>query len=574
MSSDNKYALDKELHALMSKYQGWLSPASFLLAYYDWLVHLSIAPQRRLEIINRFLKNCVNFSYYVNDICKNNQCELCIPIRADDHRFQDKSWGEFPFNLYSQSFALIESFWNDMTSHISGVAKHHHKIVNFTTRQFLDIFSPSNNPWTNPEVIECSLKNSGMNFIAGGKNWLEDVRNIITRQSPVGTENFRPGKDVAITPGKVIYRNHLIELIQYEPTTKQVYPEPVLFVPAWIMKYYILDLSPNNSMVKYLVDQSFTVFMISWRNPTSEDRDLALDDYLNLGVLSALDAINAIIPNQKVHATGYCIGGTLLMIASAYMAKKNDNRLKTITTFAAQIDFKDAGELLLFIDDSQLSYLEDIMWQKGYLDGSQMAGTFSMLNSVDLIWSRMVHDYMMGTRRPLNDLMAWDSDTTRMSYKMHSQYLRSLFLENKLIQGSFRILGVTISLMDIKTPVFCVSTIKDHVAPWKSVYKIHNFVNTAITFVLTNGGHNSGVISEPGHANRTFKMHTHKSGSKHVNTDTWQEQADSYEGSWWIEWQKWLAMHSGEMVAIPSMGNPEKGFSAIENAPGSYIFQK
>src|SRR5690606_3494843 len=268
------------------------------------------------------------------------------------------------------------------------------EVVSFVARQMLDVFSPSNNPFTNPEVIARTIETGGRNFMDGFRNWLEDTRRMLFNQPPVGTENFRVGVDVAITPGKVVYRNHLIELIQYEPTTDTVRAEPVLIVPAWIMKYYILDLSPENSLIRYLVDQGYTVFCISWRNPTAEDRDLSLDDYRRLGVMAALDAIGAIVPGARIHATGYCLGGTILSIAAAAMSCGGDHRLASLTLFAAQTDFSEPGELALFIDHSQMHMLEGMMWDRGYLSADQMAGAFQLLRSNDLVWSRLVRDYL------------------------------------------------------------------------------------------------------------------------------------------------------------------------------------
>lgn len=321
------------LHAWMGKMVGWLSPASLALASYDWLVHLSIAPAKQMTLMQHMLQN--SFEFYINTTLKimNNPASEAehfsyIKPRSSDSRFKEEGWEQFPFNAFSEFFTLCERGWDEATSSIRGVSKHHEQVVHFSARQILDMLSPSNFVWTNPEILRVTLSEGGGNFVNGFHNFIEDLSRSYHKQPPVGTEKFKVGIDVAITPGKVIYKNNLIELIQYQPTTKKVYAEPILMVPAWIMKYYILDLSPNNSLVKYLVDHGHTVFMISWKNPSSEDRNLGLDDYLNLGIMNAIEVINQIIPNRKIHSVGYCLGGTLLMMAAAAMAGQNDDRLQ------------------------------------------------------------------------------------------------------------------------------------------------------------------------------------------------------------------------------------------------------
>ncbi|MDR3477253.1 MAG: alpha/beta fold hydrolase [Gammaproteobacteria bacterium] len=573
---DNE-VFDIMLNACFAKLTCWLSPTSLGLAMHDWLSHLALAPAKRVDLANEAKKNLEALFSYAYSQCESGigvKPNPCVEPRLSDSRFnKEEGWDTFPFNFYSQNFLLAEKWWNDATKNIHGVSKHHEDIVNFTTRQFLDMLSPSNFPITNPQVIAATLTEGGMNFLRGFQNFIEDYSHLEHKLPPIGSEKFIVGKDVAVTPGKVIYKNRLIELIQYEPTTAQVYAEPILITPAWIMKYYILDLSPHNSLVKYLVDHGHTVFIISWKNPDNCDRDLTLNDYLDLGILSSLDVINKIVPNQKIHATGYCLGGTLLMIAAAAMAQTNDERLKSLTLFAAQVDFRNPGELSLFIDQSQISYLEDAMWEKGYLDGPQMAGAFSMLRSNDLIWSRLIADYLLGRRRPLNDLMAWDNDTTRLPYKMHSEYLRNLFLNNELVHGRYKVNKKPIALNDIQKPLFVVATIKDHVSPWRSVYKVQLYTNAELTFVLTSGGHNAGIVNEPGHKGRSYQIGLRVAGARHINADQWLERNPSKVGSWWPEWEKWLTERSGVKIAPPALGEA-KNYPVICDAPGTYVLQK
>jgi polyhydroxyalkanoate synthase subunit PhaC len=353
-----------------------------------------------------------------------------------------------------------------------------------------------------------------------------------------------------------------------------VHPEPILIVPAWIMKYYVLDLSPHNSMVRYLVAQGFTVFCISWRNPDRSMRDVALDDYRRLGVMAAIDAVSAICDSAKIHATGYCLGGTLLSIAAASMARDHDKRLATLTLLAAQTDFTEAGELQLFINEAQLAFLDDVMWAQGYLDSSQMAGAFQMLRANDLIWSHLVRRYYLGEEDHPNDLMSWNMDATRMPYRMHSEYLRTMFLNNAVAEGRYLAGGRPISLADIHLPVFLIGTENDHIAPWRSVYKFLLLNPGDATFVLTSGGHNAGVVSEPGHKHRHFCVLERKRGDLYVPPEEWQTVAACQEGSWWPSWSDWLAARTGTPVPPPPAGRPEAGYPALEEAPGTYVLER
>ncbi len=564
--------MDRSLHAGIARYSTGLSPMAQMAAYWDWAAHLAFSPGKRIQLVEKAGKKWLRLvNYAMRKAMQIDGSTPCIEPLPQDRRFVHEAWQAPPFDVIYQSFLLTQQWWYNATSGVRGVTRQHERMVEFGARQFLDMFSPSNFVATNPEVLNQTLLDGGMNFVRGAGNFIEDMDRAMGGRRPVGAEDFQVGRDVAITPGKVVLRNRLIELIQYAPATATVRPEPVLIVPAWIEKYYILDLSPANSLVKYLTEQGFTVFMISWRNPGPEDRDITMEDYRVLGPMAALDAVNAIVPGERVHAAGYCIGGTLLAIAAATMARDGDNRLATTTFFAAQTDFTEAGELMLFIDESQLAFLEDVMWEQGFLDSRQMAGAFQLLRSNDLVWSRVMHDYLMGERRTMTDLMAWNADATRMPFRMHAEYLRKLFLQNDLAEGRYTAGGRPIALKDLRLPLFAVGTEWDHVAPWHSVYKFHLLADADITFVLTNGGHNAGIVSEPGHSGRRFRISNKPHGGAYVDPQVWAAETPARTGSWWPAWAQWLADQSGAPVAPPAMGAP--AYAAIGDAPGTYVLQ-
>lgn len=564
------YPLDRALHAMVARLTGGISPVALTLAYLDWASHLAAAPQRQLEIARDAAQDAGRLLQAAAHSASPDQAPWsAIRPQAQDRRFAKPEWESFPFNLLAQGFLLGEQWWRKATTDVRGVAPANEAIVEFSVRQVLDMLAPSNFAVTNPEVLQKAFQSGGENFVFGWQNWCRDLMGMVSASKPAGDDQFVVGKTVATSPGKVIYRNELIELIQYYPTTEKVRPEPILVVPAWIMKYYILDLSPQNSLVKYLTAQGFTVFAISWRNPGAQDRDVAFDDYRRLGVKAALDTISCIVPRRKIHALGYCLGGTLLSIASAAMARDGDNRLKSITLLAAQTDFTEAGEMTLFINESQVAFLEDVMWQRGYLDTTQMAGAFQLLRSNDLIWSRLSHDYLMGERMPPSDLMSWNADATRLPYRMHSEYLRKLFLNNDLAEGRYHVDGRNISLSDIHAPLFVVGTLRDHVAPWRSVYKIHYQVDADVTFLLTSGGHNAGVVAPPGQPGHSYQVMTKAADAPYIGRDEWLAQAPHFEGSWWPEWTKWLTARSGDLCEPPRMGlgNVDR----LPDAPGDYV---
>jgi polyhydroxyalkanoate synthase len=550
-----------------------LSPPGLLLVTLDWLVHLGFSPGKQADLARKLLRKAVRFALYAARAALRPDTPPAIEPLPQDQRFAGPAWRQWPFNLYQQSFLLAQQWLHNATTGVRGVSRHDEQVVTFIGRQFLDVFAPTNWPWTNPEFLKATWAQGGANLVRGAANFLEDCERAVLGRKPAGADAFPVGRAVAVTPGRVVYRNRLMELIQYAPTTDSVLAEPVLIAPAWIMKYYILDLSPHNSLVKYLVEHGHTVFMISWKNPGPEDRDLGMDDYIRLGLLEALAAVSAIVPGRRVHAAGYCLGGTLLAIAAAALARDGDSRLQTVTLFAAETDFSEPGELGLFVDETEVSFLEDLMWDQGFLGTRQMAGAFQLLRSNDLIWSRLVRDYLLGEREPMSDLMAWNADGTRLPARMHSEYLRSLFLNNDLAEGRYQALGRPVTLADVRVPLFVVSTARDHVAPWRSVYKIHLLTDTDLTFILAAGGHNAGIVSEPGHPHRSYQIAGHKEGDRHPDADMWQAIAPAREGSWWPAWPAWLERHSGGPASPPGMGAPDRGYPALAPAPGAYVLQ-
>ncbi|MEX6508403.1 PHA/PHB synthase family protein [Jiella sp. M17.18] len=551
------------LHALEGRFTSGLSPYGLGLAYLDWAVHLANAPSRQAELVQ-------SAGVHWLRLLRAAAGETVVGPTPGDHRFAGEDWQRPPFDLLRQGFLLAEDWWAEATGPLPGVEKRHQRIVAFAARQFVDMASPTNHPFLNPEVIRASLSTLGANLLDGAANFASDLVETMSGR-PVGHGGDVVGRDLAVTPGKVVFRNALIELIQYAPTTETVAREPVLIVPAWIMKYYILDLSPQNSLIRHLVAAGHTVFAISWRNPGAEFRDTAFDDYREKGVMAALDAVTDICAGARVHACGYCLGGTLLTIAAAAMARDGDTRLASVTLLCAQTDFSDAGELQLFITEDQLAFLSDVMREQGYLDSRQMAGAFQLLRSNDLIWSRLVRSYLLGEREHPNDLMTWNADGTRMPARMHAEYLRSLFLDDDLAEGHFRVGGRPVAVRDIRVPLFVVSTETDHVAPWRSVYKIHLLSDADLTFVLTSGGHNAGIVSEPGHPNRHFQIAERPADALYLGPDEWLHGAEERQGSWWPAWFAWLDRQSGSRVAPPAMGSTR--YPALQDAPGSYVHE-
>ncbi|MHB8720830.1 MAG: PHA/PHB synthase family protein [Steroidobacteraceae bacterium] len=564
--------LAREMRAQLAAVTGGLAPDDYAQAWWDWYLNIAQTPAKQSEIAKTAFDALLdNFNFGM-------QAATGQPVApgGDDKRFASQAWNQWPFNVMARGYMNWENLVKQATSDVPGLSPHNAGLVAFASRQALEAASPANYLLANPELLEITRAQSGQNLVAGFKNWLEDVDATLTHKPPAGSEAFRVGENVAVTPGKVVYRNDLIEVIQYCATTPSVHAEPILIVPAWIMKYYILDLSPQNSLVRYLVDQGHTVFMISWKNPIAHDRNLGMDDYQNKGIRDALNVVGAIVPNVKIHAVGYCIGGTLLAIAAAALAREGDHRLASMTLFAAQTDFSEPGELSLFISPSQLAMLEAVMQKAGVLNSDQMGASFALLRARDLLWTPAINTYVKGSREKLNDLMAWNSDGTRMPFRMHSEYLKQLYLQNDLAGGRFRVNGEVINLAAITVPMFVLGTETDHVAPWKSAYKSRALTRSPdYTFVLTSGGHNGGIVSGPVNPKRRYRELTWKDAQTSLAPDEWMQQAVLHQGSWWPAWAAWLAAHSGPRDAPqPVLGNQSAGYGIIGDAPGNYVLER
>jgi len=487
---------------------------------------------------------------------------------SDDRRFRDSEWDEsIVFDYIKQSYLLSSRWLTNTVQEVDGLDEKTAKKVDFYTRQFVDALAPTNFMMTNPEVIRATVESKGENLVKGLENLLSDMErgDGKLRISQVEESAFTLGENVATTPGKVVYQNNLMQLIQFEPTTEKVDKRPLLIVPPWINKYYILDLQPKNSFIKWCTDQGLTVFVISWVNP---DKDLAaksFENYMLEGPLDALDAIEKATSVKEANLIGYCLGGTLSASTLAYMAEKKDDRFKSVTFFTAMVDFQEPGELGVFIDEEQLDSLEERMNADGYLEGSSMATTFNMLRANDLIWSFVVNNYLLGKDPFPFDLLYWNSDSTRMPDEMHRFYLRNMYLDNKLIEpGGIELAGVPIDLTKVDLPTFILSTKEDHIAPWKSTYAATQIYAGDVKFCLAGSGHIAGVVNPPA-ANK----YGYWTNTKNPTTaDEWLESATQHEGSWWPEWRKWLKKNAGGQVAARTPGDGK--LKVIEAAPGSY----
>ena len=575
-----KAEAQRQLRAQLAALTGGLAPDDYLEAWWRWYLGVATHPQQQAQLAKSAYEKLIDSWQFATHAARGAP----LPPGHTELGFNDAAWNVWPFNVYARTYGNWAAWWQQALAPASAAPDAQAARLNFAGKLLLEAASPANFLQTNPELLKRTAAEHGQNLIRGLKNWLDDAQRMANGGRVPGTEQFQVGRDVAVTAGRVVFRNRLIELLQYSPATDKVYAEPVLITPAWIMKYYILDLSPRNSLVRYLVEQGHTVFMISWKNPDAADKELGMDDYVQLGFLDALAVVRQLVPRQKVHAVGYCIGGTLLAIAAAQLAAAGDQSLASLSLFAAQTDFSEPGELSVFITPSQIAMLEAMMSKSGVLDSERMGAAFAMLRSRDLMWRPALDQYVRGERPRLNDLMAWNADGTRMPWRMHSEYLERLYLKNELALGAFTVRGERLDLQRVHLPMFVVGTETDHVAPWRSVYKARALTrSTDYTFLLTSGGHNAGIVSGPVTPKRRHRLLTWHDASTRPGPDAWIKTAPLLEGSWWPAWQRWLAQHSAARqvpARTPRALAPGAGArgdraaadtAALTEAPGSYV---
>ncbi|MGA0603174.1 PHA/PHB synthase family protein [Caulobacter sp. KR2-114] len=559
-------AFDRRLKGRAGEVLGGQSPWAAVSAWADWAFHLSISPGRMAALSRRWLEATTALAGQAGG---GEPQDWAFRPEQGDRRFRHPGWSRPPFSLLAQAQLAAEAQWRAATDGVRGVEAHHARRVAFLGGFALNALAPVNFPWSNPEVVEAAWASGGANFLNGAALLADDVGRLARGEAVKGQEAFAVGETLAVTPGEVVFRNDLMELIQYAPTTDEVRREPILITPAWIMKYYILDLTPPDSLVRYLTAQGFTVFIISWRNPGADLREASFEDYRLRGVMAALDEVGRIVPDEKVHAVGYCLGGTVLAIAAAAMDRGGDLRLASVTLLAAQTDFDEAGELMLFIDESQLALLEDMMDQQGFLDARQMSSAFYALRANEMLFARIVERYLLGRATTPTDLDAWLTDATRMPARMHSEYLRQLFLENRFAHGRYPVEGGALAPKDIHAPIFALGAERDYIAPWRSVHKIQLYGAADTTFVLTGGGHNSSVVSPPGKRGAYYRIGRSAAGDDYVDPDVWAAAAAQTPGSWWPAWVSWL-----DGLSSPERVPARAPASALGPAPGTYVLQR
>ncbi len=490
-----------------------------------------------------------------------------------DRRFKDDAWHQdWYFDWLKQGYLLYSHWLEDLVKEADDLDPQTAQKLNFYTRQIIDAAAPTNFISTNPEALREVVRTNGQSFVNGLRNFLRDMERGKGKLSIRMTdlEAFQLGENIAATPGAVVFENRMMQLLQYTPTTEQVYKRPLLIVPPWINKYYILDLRPKNSFIKWAVDQGFTVFVISWVNPDESYAEAGFEEYLNEGVLAALDAIQQATGETEVHAAGYCLGGTLLAATLGYLAQVGREPIKSATFFTTLIDFSQPGELSVFLDENQVARLEKRMDQRGFLDGADMATTFTMLRANDLIWSFFINNYLLGKDPFPFDLLYWNSDSTRMPAKMHSFYLRRMYLENRLVEvGGIQLLGHPIDLRKVNTPAYFISTKEDHIAPWKATYRGPSLLSGPVRFVLGGSGHIAGVINPPVANKYGFWV---REDELPTDPDQWLKGAEQRPGSWWTDWFGWATQLNDEQVPARTPGSG--ALKVIEPAPGRYVKQR
>jgi polyhydroxyalkanoate synthase len=486
-----------------------------------------------------------------------------------DNRFRDDDWqNHFLFDYFKQSYLIAARHIHDAVSSTEGLSEETSKKVNFFTRQYIDALAPSNFVLTNPQVLRETVNSGGQNLIRGLNNLLEDIErgNGQLRITMTDDKAFKVGVNVATTPGKVVHQTDLMQLIQYQPLTKDVYKRPLLIIPPWINKYYILDLRQKNSFIRWALEQGHTVFVVSWINPDRRHADKSFEDYMFEGSLAALDAVQQATGEKEVNVIGYCLGGTLLGATLAYLAEKKDPRFVSATFFVSLLDFSIPGELGVFIDEQQVQSLERRMNERGYLEGSEMGTTFNMLRANDLIWSFVINNYLLGKEPFPFDLLYWNADSTRMPAKMHSFYLRNMYMKNALKDpGGITLGGVPIDLRKIRIPAYFVSTAEDHIAPWQSTYLGARALSGPVRFVLGGSGHIAGIVNPPSAAKYGYWTN----GVLAETPEAWQAKAQYQEGSWWTDWQAWIDRLNGAQ-RVPARIPGEGKLKVIEDAPGAY----
>ncbi|MCW0233368.1 MAG: class I poly(R)-hydroxyalkanoic acid synthase [Ferrovibrio sp.] len=540
-------------------------------AFMEIAAKLMADPAKLAEAQTRFWQDYATLWANTADRFLGREAPPLVQPDKGDKRFKDPAWQESAvFDYLKQSYLLTARWVQTTVQSAEGVDPKVARKAEFYTKQFVDALSPSNFALTNPEVVRATLDSNGENLVNGLKNLLEDIERGKGKLNVkmVDAKAFTVGETIATTPGKVIYQNDLMQLLQFEPTTKQVYRRPLFIVPPWINKYYILDLKPQNSFIRWMVARGYTVFVVSWNQPDETTVDKTFESYMREGILEGLDAVKKATGEDEVTAIGYCIGGTLMASTLAWMAQKKDERIKAVTFFAAQVDFADAGELSVFTDEDTLKYLENLMSEKGYLDGGEMATTFNMLRANDLIWSFVVNNYLLGKEPFPFDLLYWNSDCTRMPAKMHGFYLRNMYQKNLLSQpGQLELAGEKLDLRKIKIPVYLQASKDDHIAPYKSVYKATQLYGGPVRFLMAGSGHIAGVINHPDA--RKYQHWRNDTATNPANVEDWIKGAREYPGSWWDDWDAWLSEKSGDKVPARKPGDGK--LKVIEPAPGSYV---